>query len=184
MIYKKFVATAFLAVAATTVAAGTSTAAPAAVEQAQSAQGQAQGVDYTLKSSESGKELLAEVTGGAFSMDAEGKVVTLKNGAGAVVAEFPLAGPSGVQAVSARIENDGQQLALSPAVAPSEAKDISAGSDWFWRELQRSAVGGIVGAILGAFLFGIGAFPGALIGLLVVGGQPLVDSGSAALRGE
>lgn len=190
MKYTKFVATAFVAAAATGIAAGTGYAAPAdpapAVQQAApTVQGTDHGVDYTVAVSNA-NDIVTQVTGGQFSLDATGKTVLLKNQAGDVVTQVPLAGAlAGKQyGLTAAIDNDGSKLTLTSVSAPlSSAQDIDS-QGWFFSELQHAALGGVIGGILGAFLFGIGAIPGAIIGLLIAGGQPLIDSGSAYFSGQ
>ncbi|MFJ4653422.1 hypothetical protein ACIP5Y_19335 [Nocardia sp. NPDC088792] len=190
MKYTKFVATAFVAAAATGIAAGTGYAAPAdpapAVQQAApTVQGTDHGVDYTVAVSNA-NDIVTQVTGGQFSLDATGKTVLLKNQAGDVVTQVPLVGAlAGKQyGLIAAIDNDGSKLTLTSVSAPlSSAQDIDS-QGWFFSELQHAALGGVIGGILGAFLFGIGAIPGAIIGLLIAGGQPLIDSGSAYFSGQ
>ncbi|MCU1643946.1 MAG: hypothetical protein JWN03_4221 [Nocardia sp.] len=191
MNYKKFAITAMIAVAATGVAAGTGYAAPAdpapAVQTVAGLppQGQVQGVDYSVKMAETGQTVVTQVTGGVFSLDADGKAVTLKNQAGDVVAQLPISGKAGTQdiALTAAIDNGGQQLSLTPQANNVSLKYIGS-QDWFFSELQHAALGGVIGAIIGAFFFGIGLPFGALIGLLIAGGQPLIDSGLAYFSGQ
>lgn len=190
MKYTKFVATAFIAAAATGIAAGTGYAVPVdpapAVEQSPSTlHGSQQGVDYRVALTDA-NDIVTQVTGGRFSLDAAGQTVFLKNQAGDVVTQVPLNGAlAGKQyGLTAAIDTAGTQLTLTPISAPvSTAKDIDSQSDFF-AQLQHAALGGIIGGILGAFLFGIGAVPGAIIGLLIAGGQPLIDSGSAYFSGQ
>ncbi|PSK26555.1 hypothetical protein D6158_36300 [Nocardia seriolae] len=86
--------------------------------------------------------------------------------------------------LAAAIDNDGRQLTLTPVSAPNmTVKDISS-QDWFFSELQHAALGAVIGGIIGFLFVGIGAPFGALIGLLVAGGQPLIDSGSAYFSGQ
>ncbi|MEV6772095.1 hypothetical protein AB0N05_26055 [Nocardia sp. NPDC051030] len=193
MKYKKFAAIAMLAVAATGIASGTSAAAPvdpAPVVQDQQVapqvQGKQQGVDYIVKLAEVGNGVITQVTGGQFSLDSTGKKVVLKNEAGVVVTQVALAGELQGKPVelAAGIDNDGKQLTLTPVTAPLvTAKEIGS-QEWFFSELQHAALGGVIGAIIGAFFLGIGLPFGALIGLLVAGGQPLIDSGSAYFSGQ
>ncbi|MGW4247553.1 hypothetical protein [Nocardia sp. NPDC004722] len=190
MKYTKIVATAFVAAAATGIAAGTGYAAPVdpapAVQAADSTlRGSEQGVDYSVVVNDA-NAIVTQVSGGQFTLDSAAQTVLLKNQAGDVVTRVPLNGVlAGKQyGLTAAIDQSGNQLTLTSVSAPlASAKDISAADDFFG-QLQHAAIGGIIGGILGAFLFGIGAIPGAIIGLLVVGGQPLIDSGSAMLSGQ
>ncbi|WP_328602689.1 hypothetical protein [Nocardia terrae] len=183
-------ATAFVAAAATGIAAGTGYAVPVdqapAVQQASSTlQGTQQGVDYSVALTDA-NDIVTKVSGGQFSLDAANQTVFLKNQAGAEVLRVPLSGVlAGKQyALTSDIDATGTQLTLTPTSAPvSGAKDIDSQADFFG-QLQHAALGGIIGGILGAFLFGIGAIPGAIIGLLIAGGQPLIDSGSAYFSGQ
>ncbi|MFD7843629.1 hypothetical protein ACFV4K_11945 [Nocardia sp. NPDC059764] len=190
MKYTKFVATAFVAAAATGIAAGTGYAVPLdqapVVEQAASPlHGTQQGVGYDVVVSDA-NDIVTKVTGGQFSLDATGQTVFLKNQAGDVVTQVPLTGTLAGKryGLTAAIDTTGTELTLTSVSAPlATAKDIDSQGDFFG-QLQHAALGGIIGGILGAFLFGIGAIPGAIIGLLVVGGQPLIDSGSAYFSGQ
>ncbi|MBF6454310.1 hypothetical protein [Nocardia cyriacigeorgica] len=206
MKYKKFAATALLAVAATGVSAGTSYAAPSPTPPAAQDQstavptvtGEDQGVDYTLELAEAGKSLVTTVTGGAFSLDTDDKTVTLKNADGAVVTTIPLTATAKGQPVeiAASVDADGSKLTLTPqvtptAVAPSQAEFISA-QGWFMAELQRASlgalVGGLIGAAVGILFFGVGILPGAvlgaIIGLAVAGGPELLNAGLAYFSGQ
>lgn len=188
MKYRKFAATAVLAIAATGVAAGTAYADPAPVVQQQTSQvkGSQQGVDYTVQLANATNGIITQVTGGKFGLSDDGKSVVLKNDAGTTVTQVALAGVLQGQHIdlNAAVDNDGTQLTLTPVTAPIvTAKDISS-QDWFFSELQHAALGGVIGAIIGTFFFGIGLPFGALIGLLIAGGQPLIDSGSAYFGGQ
>ncbi|MFC9895603.1 DUF6861 domain-containing protein [Nocardia sp. NPDC127579] len=195
MRYKKFAATAIIAVAATAVAAGTAGAAPAPVVQSQAAQtvqGQEQGVGYAVQVVD--KTIVAALTDGAFSLDADQKNVSVKNTAGAVVTQIPLAAMVGEQLVpiAATIDEAGQKLTLTPdtkdlkvdpVAAQQFAQDISS-QQWFFAELQRASLGALIGGIIGFFFVGIGAIPGALIGLLIAGGPNLINAGIAYFSGQ
>ncbi|WP_067686509.1 hypothetical protein [Nocardia jejuensis] len=191
--YSKVAATAFLAVAATGIAAGTGYAvpvepAPAVQDQKplNQVQGAQQGVDYTVKLAEVGNGIITQVTGGQFGLDAAGKNVVLTNEAGVVVTKVALAGEISGKPVELRadVANDGRQLTLTPVTDTLiTAKEIGS-QEWFFSELQHAALGGVIGAIIGAFFFGVGLPFGALIGLLIAGGQPLIDSGSAYFQGQ
>ncbi|MFI1920412.1 hypothetical protein [Nocardia sp. NPDC020380] len=190
MKYTKFVATAFVAAAATGIAAGTGyaapvDAAPAVQSAAPTVQGTDHGVDYTVAVNDA-NGFVTQVTGGQFSLDATGKTVLLKNQAGDVVTQVPLNGAlAGKQyGLTAAIDNDGSKLTLTSVSAPlASAQDIDS-QGWFFSELQHAALGAVIGGIIGFFFLGIGAPIGALIGLLIAGGQPLIDSGSAYFSGQ
>ncbi|GAB2537718.1 hypothetical protein [Nocardia heshunensis] len=195
MKYTKFVATAFIAAAATGIAAGTGYAAPtadpaSAVQDQQGVQpikGTQQGVDYVVTLAQAGNGIITQVTGGQFSVSADGKSVALRNQDGAELTRVNLSSVVAGKSIdlAAAIDQDGRQLTLTSAAAPvMSAKDISASWDWFMSELQQAAIGGLIGGLIGLIFVGIGALPGAIIGLLVVGGQPLIDSGSAVLTGQ
>ncbi|MFJ1455860.1 DUF456 domain-containing protein [Nocardia wallacei] len=200
MKYKKFAATALIAIASTGIAAGTSYAQPAApapgqVEQsAPAVRGEDRGVGYTTQLDAAAKSVVTTVTGGAFTVDHDAKVVSLTNGAGEKIMEYPLAVQSGDQKteVAAAIDEDGRRLTLTPtAGSVAQVKDISA-QDWFFAELQHAslgaAVGAVIGALIGFFFLGFGLIPGALIGavigLLVAGGPSLIDAGQAYFAGQ
>ncbi|MEV0291970.1 hypothetical protein [Nocardia sp. NPDC050710] len=195
MKYKKFAATAMMAVAATGIAAGTSGAAPSApapVVQNQAApavQGEDHGVNYAVQMVD--KSIVAAVTGGAFSLDADKKYVTVKNNEGAVVTSIPLQAKVGEQLIpiAATIDPSAQQLTLTPEVTPT-ANAVAASAEaissqqWFFSELQRASLGAVIGGIIGFFFFGIGLPVGALIGLLIAGGPNLINAGIAYFSGQ
>lgn len=206
MKYKKFAATALLAIAATGVSAGTAYAAPAptppAVQDqtaaAPSVKGQDQGVSYALQLADAGKSVVTSVTGGAFSLAADQQSVTLTNAAGATVATIPLTQTAkGEQVrIAAAIADDATQLTLTPQVTPTAnapvAADFIGAQDWFFAELQRASlgalVGGLIGAAIGILFFGVGILPGAvlgaIIGLAVAGGPSLLNAGIAYFSGQ
>ncbi|MTL14247.1 hypothetical protein GL307_22650 [Nocardia seriolae] len=192
MKYRKFATTALIAAAATGIAAGTGYAAPAdpaPAVQAQPAaqvQGAQQGVDYVVTVAEAGNGIITRVTGGQFGLSADGKSVALRNQDGVVVTQVNLSSEVAGKKVelAAAIDNDARQRTLTPGRAPNmTVKDISS-QDWFFSELQHAALGAVIGGIIGFLFVGIGAPFGALIGLLVAGGQPLIDSGSAYFSGQ
>ncbi|MFF0488325.1 hypothetical protein ACFYTQ_04810 [Nocardia sp. NPDC004068] len=195
-----FAATALIAAAATGIAAGTASAepvpaAPAQVqsEAAPSVQGTDHGVGYAATLVDAGKSVVTTVTGGKFSLDSDGKSVTLADNAGQVVTRFPLTvQPSGDKVnIAAAVTADGTQLTLTPQAHTVTAKDISS-QEWFFSELQRASLGAAVGAVIGGLIgLILGVFPvipgaalGAVIGLLVAGGQPLIDSAFAYFGGQ
>jgi hypothetical protein len=204
MRYKKFAATALLAVAATGVTAGTSYAAPAppaAQDQSAAAPtvtGTDQGVGYALQLADAGKSVVTSVTGGAFSVDTDNRSVTLKNSAGETVTSIPLTATAKGQEVNiaAAVADEGRQLTLTPQVAPTANAPVAAefigAQEWFFAELQRASlgalVGGLIGAAIGIVFFGVGILPGAvlgaLIGLAVAGGPSLLNAGIAYFSGQ
>lgn len=193
MKYRKFATTAMIAIAATGIATGTSYAAPAApapaavqVTPAAESHGQDQGVDYSVKWAEAGNSVVTQVTGGAFKLAADGKSVSLEGQDGKVVAQLPLTATAGKQevALTAVIDKDGRELSLTAPKASDVSVKFIGSQEWFFAELQHAALGGVIGAIIGAFFFGIGLPFGALIGLLIAGGQPLIDSGIAYFSGQ
>ncbi|PXX59312.1 hypothetical protein DFR70_112229 [Nocardia tenerifensis] len=205
MKYKKFAATALLAIAATGVTAGTAYAAPVPAPPAQeqtaaapTVQGQDQGVSYALQLADAGKSVVTNVTGGAFSLAADQQSVVLTNAAGATVTTIPLTTTAkGEQVrIAAAIAEDAKQLTLTPQVAPGANAPVAAefigAQEWFFAELQRASlgalVGGLIGAAVGFLFFGVGLLPGAvlgaLIGLAVAGGPSLLNAGIAYFSGQ
>ncbi|MET8878715.1 hypothetical protein ACWEO2_01255 [Nocardia sp. NPDC004278] len=195
MKYKKFAATAMMAVAATGIAAGTSGAAPAAPapavqnQAAPAVQGEDHGVNYAVQLVD--KSIVAAVTGGAFSLDADQKYVTVKNTEGAVVTSIPLQAKVGDQLIpiAATIDPSAQKLTLTPDVKPTAAAatasaEAISSQEWFFSELQRASLGAVIGGIIGFFFFGIGLPVGALIGLLIAGGPNLINAGIAYFSGQ
>ncbi|MBF6209965.1 hypothetical protein IU433_03585 [Nocardia puris] len=200
MKYKKFAATAVLAIAATGVAAGTAYAGPgvppAAEQQATlAAQGTDQGVNYTATLADAGRSIVTTVTGGAFSLDADSTAVTLTNAAGEVVTRIPLGAVDAATGApvefGAAIADEGRSLTLTPKAGAIATQDISS-QQWFFAELQRAslgaAVGAVIGGLIGLFGFVVGVIPGAalgaVIGLLVAGGPSLLNSGLAYFSGQ
>ncbi|MEU0544768.1 hypothetical protein ABZ319_33320 [Nocardia sp. NPDC005978] len=193
MKYTKFATTAMIAIAATGIAAGTSYAAPGAqapaaaqVTPAAASQGTQDGVDYSVRLAETGNTVVTQVTGGAFQLAADGKAVTLKNDAGQVVAQLPLVGAAGAEqiALTAVIDEQGQRLSLTAPAASDVSVRFIGSQERFFAELQRASLGALIGAIIGAFFFGIGLPFGALIGLLIAGGPSLIDAGLAYFGGQ
>ncbi|WP_327118258.1 DUF3482 domain-containing protein [Nocardia sp. NBC_01730] len=206
MKYKKFAATALLAVAATGVTAGTAYAAPvpappAAQDQATTSPtvtGADQGVGYALQLADAGKSVVTSVTNGVFSLDTDKQSVSLKNAAGETVTTVPLVATAKGQQVqiAANIADEGRQLTLTPQVAPTANAPVAAefigAQEWFFAELQRAslgaAVGGLIGAAIGILFFGVGILPGAvlgaIIGLAVAGGPELLNAGIAYFSGQ
>ncbi|HLS78477.1 MAG TPA: hypothetical protein VK083_16975 [Nocardia sp.] len=200
MNYKKTAATALMAIAAMGVATGTSYAdpavPPAASEEATlSANGTEKGVDYSAVIADAGRSIVTTVTGGAWSLDADGEAVTLTNAAGEEVTRIPLTAQQATDGaavqIAATVDESGTKLTLTPQAEVIAVQDISA-QQWFFDELQRAslgaAVGAVIGGLIGLFGFVVGVIPGAaigaVIGLLVAGGPALVDSGSAYFSGR
>ncbi|WP_433678125.1 hypothetical protein [Nocardia sp. CA-119907] len=195
MKYKKFAATAMMAVAATGIAAGTSGAAPAAPapavqnQAAPAVQGEDHGVNYAVQLVD--KSIVAAVTGGAFSLDADQKYVSVKNTEGVVVTSIPLQAKVGDQLIpiAATIDPSAQKLTLTPdvkatATAATASAEAISSQEWFFSELQRASLGAVIGGIIGFFFFGIGLPVGALIGLLIAGGPNLINAGIAYFSGQ
>lgn len=184
-----------LSIAATFVAAvlaiaGVTTASAAPAPPAY--QGVDQGIGYTTFLSPAARAVTTTVDTGTFTL--AGNTVTLTNPGGAVVAQIPLVYEAAGQRIvtTPAVEDDGRTLVLVPdAALNAAAADINS-QQWFFAELQRASLGALVGAIIGGvigfFFFIGGAIPGALIGagigLLVAGGQPLIDSGVAYFSGR
>jgi hypothetical protein len=198
MKYKKFAAIALMAISATGIAAGTSYAGPSAPTPAVQDQassptvtGTDQGVNYAVQMTDAGKSIVTTLTGGAFSLDADQKSVTVKNEVGAVVTSIPLkakVADGDIIPIAATIDPSAQRLTLTPDVKPTasapSAAEISASQDWFFSELQRASLGAVIGGIIGLFFFGIGLPVGALIGLLIAGGPSLINAGIAYFSGQ
>jgi len=200
MKYRKFAATALMAIAAMGVATGTSYAdpatPPAATEEVPlAAEGVEKGVDYSAVIADAGRSIVTTVTGGAFTLDADGSAVTLKNDAGEEVTRIPLTARQATDGtevqIAATVDESGTALTLTPEAEAIAVQDISA-QQWFFAELQRAslgaAVGAVIGGLIGLFGFVVGVIPGAaigaVIGLLVAGGPALVDSGIAYFSGQ
>jgi hypothetical protein len=199
----KFTAAAMLAIGATGVTAGTAYAAPAQAEPhtaparvapASVLRGTDHDVSYQSVLAGDGSSVVTTLTSGTFTLTADRQGVTVADTAGNVVGTVPtrldLAGRS--LQVTPTIDRAGTRLTLTPVAASvTRLKDINS-QQWFFYELQRASLGGIVGAVIGGIigLFGIivgvipGAIIGGIIGLIVAGGQPLINSGSAYFSGQ
>lgn len=186
---KKLAAVAVMAAATVGITAGTASAAPAQTLPAVS--GVDHGISYKTLLTDAGKAVTTTVDAGTFSLSRDASTVTLADRNGAVVASIPLTFQYADRQFSAvpAIADNGQSLTLT-------AKDVALqdinSQQRFFDQLQRASLGAAVGAVIGAalgffFLFA-GAIPGAIvgagIGLLVAGGQPLIDSGIAYFSGQ
>lgn len=197
---KKLTATAVLAIGATGITAGTAYAQPAQIAPAQtqnqsaaSVHGVDHGVGYTTEFTPDRSGVATTLDAGSFVLSRDSESVRVLARDGAVMAELPLAVQMGDRRVSLNpvIDHARNTLTLTPVgLAKGELKDIGS-QQWFFNELQRASLGGIVGAVIGfvvGLFFVVGFLPGAviggIIGLLVAGGQPLIDSGIAYFSGR
>ena len=181
---KKFAATAILAVAATGITAGVAQGAPAPVAQAQQTQVvSADGVNLGVTFGDDGT---VTFSGAQFAV----KDNTLEiSKDGRQLAALPLTLDEGRQ-LAATLADNAVTLKAGTNVKAA-ATDVN-GAQWFNYELQRAAPGAavaaIIGGVIGLFFFGIGVIPGALLGtaagLLISGGQPLLDAGFAYFQGR
>ncbi len=190
MNFRRLTAVAVMSIAAVGIAAGTANAEPEALV----ANGVDHGVPFHSMLSNAGKSVTTTVDAGMFALSSDSNSVTLANNSGQVIAQIPLVYQFAGQSVSVApaIESAGKTLTLTPTnAANARAQDITS-QQWFFSELNRSSggalAGAIIGGIIGFFFLGIGAIPGALIGagigLVVVGGQPLIDSAFAYFGGQ
>lgn len=199
----KFTATAVLAIGATGIAAGTAYAAPAQPAP-QPVHAQQSNTSPMVHTTDHGVGVTSQfvadsgfvttLDSGTFALSADRKTVNVANAEGVVFATLP----TGVQVGEHRvmlaptIDQAGRKLVLSPIGVPADTvlKNINS-QQWFFNELQHAALGGIIGALVGGFIFpGIflafipSAIIGGIVGLLIAGGQPLVDSGVAYFSGR
>lgn len=177
---KKYAAIAVFAIASMGIAGGTAHADPVAPSK----------VEVPVAN---GAQILANFANGAVTLTgAEFKVDgdTLKVTHSGQTHDVPLQYKG--NKVEAAAAADGKSATVRPGKnVAAKATDIN-GAQWFNYELNRAApgalVGAIVGGIIGIFFFGIGVIPGALLGaaagLLIAGGQPLIDSGFAYFQGR
>ena len=183
----RLAAVAAMAVTAVGISAGTVNAQPTA--SAPAVHGVDHGIAFDTVLNEAGKAITTTVDAGSFALTKD--AVTLTDKGGALVAQIPLSFHDANRAITAvpTITDNGRSLTLTP-------KDVALNNvgsqQWFFDQLQRAslgaAVGAVIGAIVGFFFLFAGAIPGAIagaaIGLLVAGGQPLIDSGFAYFSGQ
>lgn len=208
------VVAAAVSVAVVVVGVGTAAAAPqpGAVEHERGPHGLrlhgiAGTVGYQAGLSEDQRSVSTTLRAGSFRLAQDGKVVTINDAAGAVVAALPMAVrlENKRVALEPKIEADGTKLTLAPAgAAKSPLRDIASSQDKFFAEMTRlqepmiqgAVIGGIIGFLLG-FPLGLfvldfitvpittvlGAAIGAAIAYSQAGGQPAVDLALAYFNG-
>ncbi|MFI9510570.1 hypothetical protein [Nocardia sp. NPDC052566] len=156
-------------------------------------------IAYQVAPSEDRRSTVTTIQDGRFDVARDGKIVTLTDRTGQVVAAFPMALRIGGQRIglSPVIDETGTQLSVQP-VARAEAplRDVSA-EERFFTQVERTmptilagaGIGGAIGFLLG-FPLGlfvvdfitipittvIGTALGAFVGLAVGGGQPAVEA--------
>ncbi|MBL1075528.1 hypothetical protein JK358_14100 [Nocardia sp. 2] len=207
MKFKKFAATALLAVAATAVTAATAQGAPAE-EKTDLAllRGTQNGVTFISGLTADSKSVKTVLDTGAFAVRDTGDAVTVSNDQGEPVATVPLTYRLYGQDITLRptIGREGKELLLQPTDTAPEfvsglvLQDISTSEERWNAEVQRASFGALIGAGIGLLVtipfFGLippfilgtlaGVAIGAGIGFLVVGGQPLIDAGTAYFTGQ
>ncbi|WP_051407023.1 DUF456 domain-containing protein [Nocardia sp. CNY236] len=175
--FRKYAATAMLAIGTTAIAAGTAHGTPTA-ETVLADQGIDHGIQYESVL-DSDARLVTTVADGRFELT-EG-AVTLSDEDGALVATIPLAHEIANDTVTLEpvVADDGRRLELTNSALPS-GTNIGYAADQY--RLQRAGeaagIGALIGALIGLpLLIGIipGAVFGALLGAVIGYTQPVPD---------
>ncbi|WP_336084278.1 hypothetical protein [Nocardia sp. SSK8] len=163
-------------------------------------------VDYQVGVSEDRRAVVTTLDAGRFDLAHDGKVVTITDAAGTVLAALPMAVRLGAHTttLTPAIDATGTELTLTPiGESDTPVRDISA-QERFFAETQRlqpeiiqgaaigAAIGFVLGFPLGLFVLDFitvpvatvaGAAIGAMAGYAMAGGQPAVDTAIAYVTG-
>ncbi|MBH0780987.1 hypothetical protein [Nocardia bovistercoris] len=169
-------------------------------------EGEFQRVGYDVAASEDRRSVTTVLRDGRFHLVEDGRVVTVTDRDGQVLAALPMAVRVGDRRVEIRpiVDPAGTTLTLAPAaIADTPIRDISA-QERFFAEVERhmpqvvagaaigAAIGFVLGFPLGLFIFDIVTVPittvvggviGAFAGLYAGGGQPAIDSALEYMQG-
>ncbi|MFG1789940.1 hypothetical protein [Nocardia sp. NPDC049149] len=194
-------ATVLLAMTATVITAGTTHADPAstAPDAPLDVRGSFHEIAYQVAASEDRRGAVTTIQDGRFELIKEGRVVTLTDRDGTVVAALPMAVRVGDQRVQLHpdIDASGRQLTLIPDnMTQTPLRDVAT-QERLFAEVEKvwpivlagagigAGIGFILGFPLGLFIFDfitvpittvLGAAIGAASGLAMGGGQPAIDA--------
>ncbi|KIA62667.1 hypothetical protein [Nocardia vulneris] len=193
-------ATTLSAMVATVLTAGTVHALPAdAPDGPLDVRGTFHDIAYQVAASPDRRAAVTTIADGRFDVIHDGRVVTLSDRDGNVVAALPMALRVGDRRVELRpvVEDAGHRLVIDPVgLSDVPLRDVSA-QERFFAEVEKNmpivlagagigaAVGFVLGFPLGLFVLDfitvpittvLGAAIGAAAGLAMAGGQPAIDA--------
>ncbi|WP_280492284.1 hypothetical protein [Nocardia asiatica] len=195
----RFTATALVALAATALTTSAAHAQPASADAPLDLRGSFHQIAYEVAATDDRRAAVATIQDGTFESAHDGRVVTVSDREGNVVAALPMTLRIGDQRVALRpvLEDGGHRLTVAPVtMTDAPLRDISA-QERFYAEAEKAmptilagagigaAIGFIVGFPLGLFVLDFitvpaaavaGAAIGAMAGYVVGGGQPAVDA--------
>ncbi|QIS06385.1 hypothetical protein F5X71_32385 [Nocardia brasiliensis] len=200
MSISRIAATTLCAIVATVITSGGANANPADTPDGPlDVRGTFEDIDYRVAASADRRAAVATIAHGRFEVIHDGRVVTLNDHNGNVVAALPMALRVGDRQVAVRpvVEDAGHRLVLAP-VGQSGAplRDVRA-QERFFAEVEKAmpivvagagigaAIGFVLGFPLGLFVLDfitvplttvLGAAIGAAAGLAMAGGQPAIDA--------
>jgi hypothetical protein len=195
----RFTATTLVALAATALTTSAAHAQPAPTDAPLNLRGSFHQVAYEVAATSDRRAAVATIQDGTFESTHGGRVVTVSDRDGNVVAALPMTLRIGDQRVvlDPVLEDAGHRLTVAPvAMTDAPLRDIGA-QERFYAEAEKAmptilagagigaAIGFIVGFPLGLFVIDFitvpaaavaGAAIGAMAGFVVGGGQPAVDA--------
>ncbi|MEU1549016.1 hypothetical protein [Nocardia sp. NPDC005745] len=195
----RFTATTLVALAATALTTSAAHAQPAPTDAPLDLRGSFHQVAYEVAATSDRRAAVATIQGGTFESTHDGRVVTVSDRDGNVVAALPMTLRIGDQRVvlDPVLEDAGHRLTVAPvAMTDAPLRDIGA-QERFYAEAEKAmptilagagigaAIGFIVGFPLGLFVIDFitvpaaavaGAAIGAMAGFVIGGGQPAVDA--------
>ncbi|MFI9415319.1 hypothetical protein [Nocardia gamkensis] len=195
----RFTATTLVALAATALTTSAAHAQPAPTDAPLDLRGSFHQVAYEVAATSDRRAAVATIQDGTFESTHDGRVVTVSDRDGNVVAALPMTLRIGDQRVvlDPVLEDAGHRLTVAPvAMTDAPLRDIGA-QERFYAEAEKAmptilagagigaAIGFIVGFPLGLFVIDFitvpaaavaGAAIGAMAGFVIGGGQPAVDA--------
>ncbi|MEU1998896.1 hypothetical protein ABZ511_31055 [Nocardia gamkensis] len=195
----RFTATTLVALAATALTTSAAHAQPATTDAPLDLRGTFHQVAYEVAATSDRRAAVATIQDGTFEATHDGRVVTVSDRDGNVVAALPMTLRIGDQRVvlDPVLEDAGHRLTVAPvAMTDAPLRDIGA-QERFYAEAEKAmptilagagigaAIGFIVGFPLGLFVIDFitvpaaavaGAAIGAMAGFVIGGGQPAVDA--------
>lgn len=195
----RFTATTMAALAATAITTSAAHAQPAPDDAPLDLHGSFHQIAYEVAATEDRRAAVATIQDGTFASVHDGRIVTVSDRDGEVVAALPMTLRIGEHRVALRpvLEDAGRRLTGAPiAMAETPVRDVDA-QERLYAEAEKAmpsilagagigaAIGFVVGFPLGLFVLDFitvpaaavaGAAIGALAGYVVGGGQPAVDA--------
>ncbi|PXX68340.1 hypothetical protein DFR70_10220 [Nocardia tenerifensis] len=188
-----------LAVLATVISTGVTHADPTTPDTPLAVRGSFADIAYQVAASEDRRAAVTTIQDGHFELIHDGRIVTLTDGAGNVVAALPMALRVGDKRVALQpvVEEDGHRLTVVPDhMSQTPLRDVSS-QERFFAEVEKAmpivlagagigaGIGFVLGFPLGLFVLDfitvpittvLGAAIGAAAGLAMAGGQPAIDA--------